>query len=157
MKQQKIIEVQQKIVFVLAIFLGLLQLSWVIVQPLTSYLQQAIHLSLMLAILFLTKPAGKKFRSQFSSLDYWSRFLLAGLALGIGIYQCCFWQQMLLRAEQPLVWDIFWGSVLLFLILEGIRRSAGNIMCCISGFFLLYAFIKVNAVTGFEDFGGCLS
>ena len=63
---------------------------------------------------------------------------------------------MLLRADAPLLGDVFWGAVLLFLIMEGIRRSAGNIMCGVSGFFFLYAVIKVNADFDFQDFWGAL-
>lgn len=144
-----------KVVFVLALLLSFLQLWWVIVHPLTSYLQQGIHLSIMLAIIFLTKPARKKFGRGMG--DKMISLILAGCALSIGFYQCVFWQQMLSRTGQPLVWDILLGTILLILIMEGIRRAAGNLMCSISGFFLLYAFWKVNADAGFHDFWDCLA
>lgn len=147
----------QKVVFFLATILGFLQLWWVMVHPLTSYLQQAIHLSFMLAMIFLTKPAVKKNCHAAPFWDKTASVVLACLALGVGAYQCCFWQEMLLRAELPLFFDVFWGAVLLLLIMEGIRRSAGNIMCSISGFFFLYAFVKVNADFGFQDFWGALT
>ncbi len=157
MEQQKNFSFTQKVVFLLATILGFLQLWWVMVHPLTSYLQQGIHLSFMLAIIFLTKPAMKK---NSHAAHFWEQALsvvLACFALGVGVYQCCFWQDILLRSDAPLFFDVFWGTVLLLLIMEGIRRSAGNIMCGISGFFFLYAFLNVNADFGFQDFWGALS
>ncbi|MCI8336695.1 MAG: TRAP transporter fused permease subunit [Peptococcaceae bacterium] len=156
MEQRRSFSPQEKVVFSLATILGFLQLWWVMVHPLTSYLQQAIHLSFMLAIIFLTKPALKRDVPVKSFSGLAVSITLALLALGVGAYQCCFWQDILLRASNPLLWDVFWGTVLLLLIMEGIRRSAGNMMCGISGFFFLYAFIKVNADFGFQDFGGAL-
>lgn len=156
MEQRKSFSPREKVVFFLATILGFLQLWWVMVHPLTSYLQQGIHLALMLAIIFLTKPAVKK---NSHAAPFWDKGLsvvLACLALGVGGYQCCLGQKILLRADAPFFWDVFWGAVLLLLIMEGIRRSAGNIMCGISGFFFLYAFIKVNADFDFQDFWGAL-
>lgn len=156
-RQRGVFFATQNVVFLLATILGFLQLWWVMVHPLTSYLQQSIHLSIMLAIIFLTKPASKKNCQAVSSLQKGVSIALALCALGVGIYQCLFWQQILLRSAAPTAWDVIWGTILLGVIMEGIRRSAGNIMCSISGFFLVYAFFKVNADFGFQDFYGALS
>ena len=107
MEQQKNFSWREKVVSLLAVILGFLQFWWVMVHPLTSYLQHAIHLSFMLAIIFLTKPATKK---NCHAVPYWDKAIsvvLACLALGVGLYQCCFWQDMLLRADAPLLGDVF--------------------------------------------------
>src|SRR2546421_8971898 len=97
---------------------------------------RATHVAFALFLCFLIFPVSRRFRHRVMPWD-WALALL-----GVAV---CAWlvsqgDDFFDRSIVPNDWDIFWGVVLIVLVLEAMRRATGWIMPVITFCFLLYAF-----------------
>lgn len=97
---------------------------------------RGLHVMLMLSLLFLTLPAGRRFRDRVMPWDW----LLAGATVACIGWLLHDWDAIAERATEPETWDIVSGTVLVLLVLEAVRRASGWVMPLVVGAFLAYAF-----------------
>ncbi|MGE5483984.1 MAG: TRAP transporter permease [Ignavibacteriales bacterium] len=98
--------------------------------------RNAIHLALMLSLTFLLYPAGKRSnQKRFSVIDA----VLALLSMGAGLYLYFTYDSIVARALVLEPMDYVVAFVAILLVLEGARRTVGNILPALGILFLLYA------------------
>jgi TRAP transporter 4TM/12TM fusion protein len=97
---------------------------------------RAIHVAFVLLLSFLVFPVARRFRHRVM----WWDWVLAALGIGTAVYLVLNGDNFFDRSIIPEDWDIFWGVVLIVLVLEAMRRATGWIMPVITLCFLLYAF-----------------
>jgi TRAP transporter 4TM/12TM fusion protein len=97
---------------------------------------RAIHLGFVLFLCFLTFPALKRFRHRLQ----WFDVGLALLGLASIVYLLVDFDDFIERAVTPTRWDIFFGVILMLLVLEATRRTSGLILTAVVCLFIVYAF-----------------
>src|ERR1044071_7849370 len=97
---------------------------------------RAIHVAFVLFLSFMVFPVAKRFRHRIMWWDW--ALALAGVATTV--YLIAGGDDFFDRSILPNDWDIFFGVVLVLLILEAMRRTTGWILPFITSCFLLYAF-----------------
>src|SRR5947199_5528798 len=97
---------------------------------------RATHVAFVLFLSFLIFPLAKRFRHRVMPWDW------AAALLGVAVcaYLISQGDEFFDRSIVPNDWDVFFGAVLIVLVLEAMRRSTGWIMPVITICFLLYAF-----------------
>ena len=121
----------------LAIALACYSLYWVvgIVQPLVY------RVSFLLAVLvltFLVYPATSSARDR--ARVSWADWLLAGLAMAALLWPLLTFDDFIYHAADPSVADMAFGAILIVLVLEATRRTAGWILPFTAVCFLVYTF-----------------
>ena len=114
--------------------------SWLILDSLAV---RAIHLGFAMLIVYLAYPwrkrsAGGMFQTRLD-LRLFFRAVVAGLACVAAIYILLDYHGISSRQGAPLERDVFFGTILLVLLLEAGRRVIGPALPAISIFFLFYA------------------
>jgi TRAP transporter 4TM/12TM fusion protein len=94
-----------------------------------------VHVAFVLFLCFLVFPVAPRFRHRVM----WWDWIAALLAIAVAVYLVLGGDDLTDRNTSPLPWDIFFGIVLIVLILEAMRRTAGWIMPAICLAFLAYA------------------
>lgn len=99
--------------------------------------QRSIHMSFILLLCFITKPAYKKQRKdRVPVID----LILAGIGVASCMYMAFNYSTFTMK---PLVWlsalDIFFAFAIIILVLESGRRCIGNIFVILFAVFLVYA------------------
>jgi len=97
---------------------------------------RAIHVAFVLFLCFLIFPVARRFRHRVM----WWDWILALLGVAVCAYLLAQGDDFFDRSVTPNDWDVFFGVVLIALVMEAMRRSTGWIMPVITGCFLLYAF-----------------
>lgn len=97
-----------------------------------------LHISLMMGIVFLLKPATtKSSRENPSALDW----LCFTLSLGIGVYMLLSYDRWVQTLLHPNLLDIVYGILFIVLIVEASRRTVGWMLTILSVLFLVYAYV----------------
>ncbi len=99
--------------------------------------KNAIHLTLMMGIVFLTQPALKRSSKKNPSILDWILFLLS---LFCGIYFVLSYDRFVNSMMQANTLDMVYGLVFILLVIEGSRRTVGLPLTLLSTAFLLYAY-----------------
>ncbi|MCD6578202.1 TRAP transporter permease [bacterium] len=99
--------------------------------------KNSIHLTLMMGIIFLTRPASKRSPKENPSLIDWVLFLFSLLC---GIYFVFSYDRFINSMMQPNQFDIIYGIVFLLLVIEGARRTVGIPLTLLSVLFLAYTY-----------------
>ncbi len=94
-----------------------------------------VHVGVVLLLTFLLFPIFKRFRNRIM----WWDLIAAGLAIASVVYMIMGGDDLMDRNTTPDPWDIFFGVVLIVLVMEAMRRTAGWIMPAVTGAFILYA------------------
>ena len=97
---------------------------------------RATHVGFVLFLLFLVFPAAKRFRDRIR----WFDVALALLGVATIAYILVDFDEFIERAVTPTRWDLFFGVVLIVLVLEGVRRTSGLFLMCVVASFIVYAF-----------------
>ena len=127
---------QLRLVSVLAIIASLIHIWMNSFSLMIAIKRNAIHLALMLSLTFLLYPGGKKSSlKRFSILDA----ILAALSAGVGLYLYFVYDSVVERALVLEPIDYVVALVAVLLVLEGARRTIGNILPGLAILFLLYA------------------
>lgn len=96
---------------------------------------RSTHLAFVLALCFLVFPVARRFRH---SIMWWD-WIAVGLAIAVTYYLIQGGDDLTDRNTTPLPWDIFFGIVLMGLVLEAMRRTSGWIMPFVCSLFIAYA------------------
>lgn len=120
----------------LAITLAIFHLYTSVFGMLSSWLHRAVHVGFILCLAFMLKQIGKKKYSKII-LDY-IPFLLSVALL---IYMIVQYPGVEYRQGAPNQVDMFFGTLIIILLLEATRRVCGKVMTIIAIFFLFYIFI----------------
>jgi TRAP transporter 4TM/12TM fusion protein len=106
---------------------------------------RAIHLGFALLMVYLNYPVfkesrfGLKFLSIKNRIPLWD-FVIAVIACFSAVYIAVDYYGVVHRAGAPILRDIIFGLILLFMLMEASRRVIGPALSIIAGFFCLYAF-----------------
>jgi TRAP transporter 4TM/12TM fusion protein len=133
--QNKLVGWLAALVTLTAIVMSIFHLytAYAIVRP--EHLR-AIHVAFVLFLSFMVFPVAKRFRHRIM----WWDWVLAALGIATTVYLIAGGDDFFDRSILPNDWDIFFGVVLVILILEAMRRTTGWILPFITSCFLLYAF-----------------
>jgi len=128
--------IKSKVTKLVAISMSLFHLYTAAIHPLVPMLQRAVHLGFGLTLIYLTYPTLKKHRRYF--YDY----ILVCLVVFTAIYTIWNYPQITpFRTAFPIKMDLIMGTLTIFLVLEGARRTIGNTLPIIAIIMLLYGFI----------------
>ena len=97
---------------------------------------RAIHVALVLFLVFLIFPVARRFRHRVM----WWDWLLAIGGIATAAYLIAGGDEFFDRSILPEQWDVVFGVCLVLLILEAMRRTTGWILPFVTICFLLYAF-----------------
>jgi len=133
--QNKLVGWLAALVTLTAIVMSIFHLytAYAIVRP--EHLR-AIHVAFVLFLSFMVFPVAKRYRHRIM----WWDWVLAALGIATTVYLIAGGDDFFDRSILPNDWDIFFGVVLVLLILEAMRRTTGWILPFITSCFLLYAF-----------------
>jgi TRAP transporter 4TM/12TM fusion protein len=98
---------------------------------------RGIHVMFVLFLSFLVFPSLKRFKNRVTWLDY----ILAFLGIAPIVYMFIDFEDFIYRSVVPNSWDLFFGVILILLVLEATRRASGWVMPAVVIAFLVYAFI----------------
>jgi len=101
-----------------------------------AHILRATHLGFVLFLLFLLFPAVKGQRDRIR----WHDVALALFGVASIAYLLWDFDDFIERAVTPTHLDLFFGVVLILLVLEAVRRTSGWILAAVVASFLLYAF-----------------
>jgi TRAP transporter 4TM/12TM fusion protein len=121
---------------VVAVVMSLVHLYAAVGVIMTQVLR-GIHVMFALFLTFLVFPSLKRFRNRVLWYDY----LLSILAIACIVYVFVDFEEFIYRSVTPTFWDLFFGTTLIFLVLEATRRTTSWILPTVVGSFLVYAFI----------------
>ncbi len=93
------------------------------------------HVVMVLAFIFITFPIAARYKNR---LMWWD-VIFAGLAIATLVYALKGGDNFTDRNTFPLPLDIAFGTVLILLILEAVRRTNGLVLLSVTVGFLLYA------------------
>lgn len=123
-------------VLILAVGLSFFHLYTAGFGQLLAIKQRAIHLVLVLMLVFLIYPMRKKSRKDAPTMMDIALSLLS--LIGIG-YLLVFNDDIALRAGMSNTTDLIFGTITILLILEASRRTMGNTLPIMAIIFILYA------------------
>ena len=121
---------------VVAVVMSLVHLYAAVGVIMTQVLR-GIHVMFALFLTFLVFPSLKRFRNRVLWYDY----LLSILAIACIVYVFVDFEEFIYRSVTPTFGDLFFGTTLIFLVLEATRRTTSWILPAVVGSFLVYAFI----------------
>jgi TRAP transporter 4TM/12TM fusion protein len=102
-----------------------------------AHILRATHVGFVLLLLFLLFPAAKRFRARI----HWTDVVLSLLGVATIAYLLLDFDEFIERAVTPTRLDLFFGVVLILLVLEGVRRTSGWILAGVVTAFIAYAFV----------------
>ena len=121
---------------VVAILMSLVHL-YAAVGVIMTQILRGIHVMFALFLIFLVFPSLKRFRHRILWYDY----LLSVLSIAVIVYIFQDFEEFIYRAVTPTSWDLFFGSLLILLVLEATRRTTSWILPGVVACFLLYAYV----------------
>ena len=119
-----------------AVIMSLVHLYAAIGVIMTQILR-GIHLMFVLFLTFLVFPSLKRFRNRILWYDY----LLSILGVAVIVYTFLDFEEFIYRSVTPTSWDMFFGVLLIALVLEAVRRTTNWILPVVAGSFLIYAYV----------------
>lgn len=96
-----------------------------------------IFVMFALFLIFLVFPSTKALRNRI----LWYDWLLALLGVACIVYALIDFEEIIYRVVAPNSWDLFFGSLLILLVLEATRRTTSWILAAVTISFLAYAFV----------------
>ncbi len=127
---------KQQAVTYFAVIMSLYHL-YAAVGTITTQVLRGVHVAMVLFLSYLVFPPTKK---RLGSIA-WYDICLALLGVSSVVYMLADFESFIYRAVTPNPWDLFFGIVLIILILEATRRGTGWIMPAVVTAFLIYAYI----------------
>ncbi len=99
---------------------------------------RSTHLAFIMVLCFLLKPLGGRKWTDPKDWRFGVDLFLILLTIVIQVYTIWDIEKFILRQGDLNDWDYWFGTILMFLLLEATRRSVGWAMVIIAGFFLLH-------------------
>jgi len=126
------------LILIYSVIISLIHL-WMNSFGLLSVIQKnIIHLSLMIGLVFLIKPANSKSSKMEPSLFDWICFILSIIC---GIYFFMAYPRLVESMMQPITTDFIYGLMISILLIEAGRRSVGIPLTSLALIFLLYNYV----------------
>lgn len=100
-------------------------------------IQRAVHITFAIVAVFILYPAG---RNASKTRTPWYDWLLAAFAGCSTGYIIFFFNDIARRGAEPLGYEVYFGIAAMIFVLEAGRRILGNVLPCLSIFFLLYCY-----------------
>lgn len=100
-----------------------------------AQIMRMTHVAMVLVFIFITFPIARRYKDR---LMWWD-VLFAALAIAALVYAIRGGDDFTDRNTFPLPMDVAFGSVLILLILESVRRTNGLVLLSVTVGFLLYA------------------
>ena len=127
---------------------------WLLLEPQQPLFERPVHLAFGLVLLFLYKPLTAETLPRWLRVGIDAALILSTVAV-LGYYLVGF-ERLTTRMENvsPIFGiDIFFGALLVFLLLEGSRRAVGWVLVWVLLVFITYAFWG-NVLPGWLNFRG---
>jgi TRAP transporter 4TM/12TM fusion protein len=121
---------------VVAVIMSLVHL-YAAVGIIMTQILRGIHVMFALFLIFLVYPSLKRLRHRILWYDY----VLAILGVAVIVYIFLDFEEFIYRSVTPTFWDMFFGALLIALVLEANRRTTSWILPFIVGMFLVYAYM----------------
>ena len=121
---------------VVAVVMSLVHL-YAAVGIIMTQILRGIHVMFALFLIFLVFPSLKRFRNRVLWYDY----LLSILGIAVIVYTFLDFEEFIYRSVTPTPWDMFFGVLLIVLVLEATRRTTNWILPVIVGSFIVYAMV----------------
>ena len=121
---------------VVAVAMSLVHLYAAIGIIMTQVLR-GLHVMFVLFLIFLVFPSLKKFRNRILWYDY----ILSVLGVAVIVYTFLDFEEFIYRSVTPTSWDMFFGVLLIALVLEATRRTTNWILPVVVGSFIVYAMV----------------
>ena len=128
---------EAKLVLVVAVALSLFHFYTSGFGLLLAIKQRAVHLSLVLFMVYMLYPVSGKARRD--SVP-WYDFVLGGVAAYVVFYHVIYFNDIVMRAGLPTTMDITVGLLGILLLLEATRRVSNPVLPGIAIFFLFYCY-----------------
>lgn len=100
-------------------------------------IQRAVHLTFAIVAVYILFPASRKGSKLSTPLYDW---VLAAAGGGVCAYIVFFFNDIARRGAEPLPYEIWLGIAAIVLVVEAGRRVVGNVLPCLSIFFLGYCY-----------------
>jgi len=104
--------------------------------PFSSMVTRALHVGFLLLLAFLLYPVTQGAKPQ-TSIP-WYDWMLALAGFGLAFYQWIFEGDLIQRSGDPIMADLFVGTIVVLLVFEATRRILGVALPIVCGLFLLY-------------------
>src|SRR5215468_9921771 len=101
-----------------------------------AHILRATHLGFVLFLLYLLFPAVRSQRDRIR----WHDVILSLAGVATIAYLLIDFDDFIERAVEPTRLDLFFGVILIALVLEGVRRTSGLILAGVVAAFIVYAF-----------------
>lgn len=121
---------------VVAVVMSLVHL-YAAVGVIMTQILRGIHVMFALFLIFLVYPSLKRLRNRVLWYDY----LLSIAGVACIVYTFSDFEEFIYRSVTPTGWDLFFGGLLILLILEATRRTTSWILPVVVGSFLVYAVV----------------
>ncbi|MCL1989738.1 MAG: TRAP transporter permease [Defluviitaleaceae bacterium] len=130
----------EKIFYVLCILVTGYHLYTVVYFPPTTLMHRSLHVGMMLVLCFFMYPMTKKGKAKKGTFRKvpWYDYILMLLAMSVPFYIITQFEGIVSRSLIPNTVDTLFATILILIVLEGMRRSAGLALPLICGVFLLY-------------------
>ncbi len=126
----------KNIITFFAVLMSLVHL-YAAVGIITPHILRGIHVMFVTGLTFALFPIMKRFRGKI----FWFDILLALVSIGPTLYLIWDFDNIIDRAVTPNQWDVLMGGILILVILETNRRSAGLTMPLTALCFIAYAIV----------------
>ncbi|MDR1194509.1 MAG: TRAP transporter large permease subunit, partial [Peptococcaceae bacterium] len=103
---------------------------------LSTMSQRSLHLLFMLVPAFFLYGASVKAPKKVP----WYDVALGCLTFAACLYLFFTWPRQTMRVGDPGLWDLVFGAILILMVLEGTRRTAGNALAGIAALMVLYCY-----------------
>ena len=121
---------------VVAVVMSLVHL-YAAVGVIMTQILRGIHVMFALFLIFLVYPSLKRLRNRVLWYDY----LLSIAGVACIVYTFWDFEEFIYRSVTPTGWDLFFGTLLILLVLEATRRTTSWILPVVVGSFLVYAVV----------------
>lgn len=125
------------IVFIMSVGLSLFHLYTAWAGPLQTLMHRAVHTSVIMGLVFILYPFGKKSSKKAPSVFDW---IFAVLSIALGLYIMFDYNGIISRAGVANTPDFIMGVMAILLVLEAARRVTGKEITILVFIFLLYAY-----------------
>lgn len=126
------------IVFFMCVGLSVFHLYTAWTGPLTTLVHRAVHTSVVMSLVFILYPGGKKSRKDSPSLLDWA---MSALSIAMGLYIVFNYKSLVMRAGMPNDTDIIFALMTVILVIEAGRRITGKEIAILALIFLAYAYL----------------
>ena len=124
-----------RVVFGFAVLFSAFQIWTATFNPLSSLVVRSIHVGFLLALTFMLFGFAGAYRGRIP----WHGWLLAAVSFAIGLYHWRYEHDLIIRAGDPTMLDLWVGAVGVILVFEAARRLMGWALPILCAVFIPYA------------------